>query len=377
MKRACMGVALLIGCLGSSPASACRAWLGNPAYEPTMAEFVGLYPEIYLARAVSAARAPVDEQPFPDLEPLYDYQFDIVEVLRGPDQNRIVQRGATPFSNPPSVSCLEQGQSLDSRACNVEVTNMTRRNWAHQLADAGHRDWPSFHSMSPYAQAGMGAAEAVPAEGAEDLILISCGGKTPSFEIGETFLIMRGNPDAFDERFGLNYQLITRDDDLWLEGVRYLVENPDAGFLQEIPVSSILAAFGTPEVVTFATCEHDPDEVLYDEVYMAGFSGMRPVARLSYLEDDTIVTFHQRDEFASEALTHCQSGGAFVLFPEALGFQRDNETYALMPPFPVLDGVVDFSHLPSQWSIAGPSQIPLQDVLSWPARDTEEAAGAP
>jgi hypothetical protein len=129
--------------------------------------------------------------------------------------------------------------------------------------------------------------------------------------------------------------------------------------------------------VTFGTCEHDPDEVFYDEVYMAGFSGMRPVARFSYLDDDMIVTFHQRDEFASEALTHCQSGGAFVLFREALGFELDNEIYALMPPFPVRDGVVDFTHLPSQWAIEGPTHIPLQDVLAWPARDTEDAAGTP
>ena len=141
MKRLSLGVALLIGVMGSGPADACRARLGNRAYEPTMANVVSWSPEIYLARAVSAARAPEDEQPYPDLEPLFDYQFDVVEVLRGPGQSRISQRGATPFSDPPTVSCLEQGQSLYARACNVEVTNMTRRNWAHQLADAGHRNW--------------------------------------------------------------------------------------------------------------------------------------------------------------------------------------------------------------------------------------------
>lgn len=240
-------------------------------------------------------------------------------------------------------------------ACSMAVANLLHRNQQVELAEAGRADWLPFYLLQPLDPPGMGlAGTAHP-----DLIIVGCGNDQPGFEIGETFLIFRDEAGELDRRYGLNAHLIRRDDDAWLGAVRYFLDHPAASYLPARTVEDSLKSFTSMDIVSFEYCdEEDPYP------YLAEFSGA--ISTRSYaLSEDTHLRFYQRDEHAQEARDHCSAGGAFLYLPDEMSNHFPDDIWSALPLFPIRAGVVDFTHLATQWEIEGSRYIPLSDVLGW------------
>ena len=351
--------------LVAPPADACRIARGNSAYHATMAGQVSAYPDIYLARAISVEPRATNVRPLRT----FLYEFEVLETLRGQPLTRFQQSGAPPFPNEASPECVTAGFAPDNGACQTELKNLTWRHAAHASANAGRHNWDRFYTLRPNFRPGMGVAEVYDPE----IIIIGCGSRQASFELGETFLILRNENGAPIDRFGLNYQLITRPDDAWLNAVRYFVANETAERLPARSIRESLRPFGMPTLIQFDDCANAR---AYSGAIVLG-EPVAPVMPWLLLDNTLRISFFQRTDSIEEARSHCLAGGQFIAYPETFGTPVDGVMHAAIPLFPLRDGIVDFSHLATQWTLTEPMSVPLEDVLAWPARDTEDAAGTP
>lgn len=339
----------------TAPVDACQARPGNHAYEPVMAEFVRDHSEIYLARVVAAHLAPTTEQVRPEIRPLYRYHFQVVETLKGAPVDEFEAVSTRPFTGELPLECTSSNLDRHSGACRVAFSNLIRRNASIELADNARRDWEAFYHLQPLDPPGMGTAETFH----PDLLVIGCGNDQPGFEIGETFLVFRNGSEALSTRYGFNAHIIRRRDDAWLDAVQFFIANPSADYLPGRTVRESLAPFRPTDIVQFVACEQaDPYP------YLAEFSGATGTEVHRVLED-TYIRFYQRDEDAGEAREHCAEGGYFLLFSGLDSARFNDEIWPFIPPFPIRDGMVDFTHLATQWQIEGPVEIPISEVINW------------
>lgn len=347
--------ALLLAVVTTSATDACRIQPGNRAYEPIMARVVAGGSGIYLATATGARFAPDRDEAFQHLRPIYQYRFEVDETLRGAQIDSFTEYGARPFVPELPEHCSSVDFDLSDGACETDVNNQILRGRAHQEADSKRKNWRSFYVLSRLGQAGMGTPQTYHA----DEILVGCGGDPTGFELGEQFLIIRHGSEEANNAFGLNFQLIKHPDDAWLQAVRYFIANPREQFLPARTLQDSVAGFGTPSIVEFGNCGDDEPYP-----YNPEFGSPRPSWNLA-LDAISHVEFYQRDEMAEDARSHCGNGGRFLLYVDGLELSFGRGHFAPIPPFPIRDGIVDFSHLATQWHIDEPRQVPLTEVLSW------------
>jgi len=364
MKRAITAsLSVLLGLAAAAALTAeaegCRYRPGNRAYEPIMASTVRAAPSIFLARAVGvrSIRAEDDDR-HPDMAPQYLYDFAVLETIKGERLDNFQLLGYRPYEAGLPQECLENQTSLyrGYNFCSVAAENEFNRQAMHLDAERRDEDWHGFYYISPFSSSGMGRADTF----IEDLIVVECGIGEASFEIGETFLIFYSGENQRVDRNGLNHLLVSREDDAWVEAVRYLVSHPEAQWLEPRGLPDLLKPFGLPFVVEPDTCEAGDGyeafhiRVDFDQSFYAR-SGAHPIS----------FWFEQRELGAAEYITHCEAGGAFLAFHDAFRTNWEGEQSSAIPLFPIRDGVVDFSHLPTQRPIAGPTQLPLAEVLQW------------
>lgn len=347
-------LAIALGLL-AAPAEACRTVPGNHAYEPVMGDFVRGQSGIYLARAISARALPESEQPDADTRPLYRYRFSVTETLKGPQIESFKHVSTRPFSADLPAECAVSDLAGEDGVCSMAVANLLHRNQQVEHAEAGRSSWLSFYLLQPFDPPGMGLAGTYH----PDRIIIGCGNNQPGFEIGETFLIFRDDTAELNRRYGLNAHLIRRDDDAWLGAVRYFLDNPAAAYLPARTVEESLESFTAMDVVRFESCGSDDPYP-----YLAEFSGIIGTGSVGLLHDAHL-KFYQRDENAQEARDHCSAGGAFLYFPDEMSSHFPDDIWPVLPLFPIRAGVVDFTHLATQWEIEGSRYLPLSDVLGW------------
>lgn len=359
MNHALMGFsASVLALAASGVAEACRNPIGNYAYRPVMADTVRAFPSIYLARAVSAqpiggrSSAARDDYIAP-----YLYSFEVVETLKGDPVDQFTLELTRPFDSELPVACQKAGAVEEpADLCATAYGNLLNLAAARQSAESGRHDWSAFHLLRPNDD-GLGFAEPV----APDVSFVDCGAVGVSLQLGETYLIMHEPGEDGETLAGLNYQLITREDDAWLAAVRELVARPQADWLPARSVEETLARFGAPVVLSRNDCSAgngDFFEFIIEDPYWRD-----PSHSPAFWGS---LVFYQREHGAEEYLRHCANDGEFLFYPDSLwGTDMDGRAFALMPAFPIVDGVIDFSHLPAQWEISEPHQVPLHEVITW------------
>jgi len=294
--------------------------------------------------------------------PEYLYSFAVVETLKGDPVPSFELYGMQPFPSGLPDECLQGRNILSDHACSIAWRNEFDRQSAHLDAMGRDENWERFFEISPFAPSGMGAAEHDHlAETGEDRIIVDCGVGPASFEIGETFLIFRDGTIQLDDFNQLNHLLVSREDDAWVEAVRYLVANPSEDWLPARSLAEQLEPFGRPIVIDPESCEVGEEYTRYT-VDLVVYT-VSPIANETLWLDQ--FSFEQREDGASDYLAHCRDGGEFLAFEDAFRPGWEGEVYSFIPLFPIRDGMVDFSHMPSQFAAPSDPEVPLGEVISW------------
>ena len=294
-------------------AEGCRFQRLDFVHQPVMSSLVHRASTIELARVVSAQALADGQAQFGET---HAYQFETVAALYGEPSPEFTYRGAYPFQNNPAAYCVE-GEP------DCAMGSLFHGWWqaAHEEADAGRANWSEFRYRTSRSDGdGMGGARG---QMGSEIIIITCGDYGQSFEVGETFLVFRDAMGAPLDGHGLNFQLITRDDDQWLTAVRYFLDHPDEDWLPAISAREAMGWLYLPR----------KDVCMEPIIDASAIDCWLPIDQLTVAFKDFRSTTNSLPEF-----------------PEF--------------PLPIRDGMVDLSGIPSQFAIE-PSQVPLTDVIAW------------
>ena len=316
------GLTSLIGLAAAATltveAEGCRIARLDIVHHPVMADLVRRAASIELARIGSAEAVPDGTRGYASIWETHAYHFETIESLKGEEGAQFTHRASYPFQISPSDYCLDEEPDC-------QAGQDARRQWqaAHAEADSGRFDWSEFRyrTTRPDMDGMGGIAPPMPS----DRFIVGCGQNFQSFEIGQTYLVFRDADGVPLYGGGLNFQLITREDDRWLEAVQYFIENPDEDWLPAIPAR---------EAVSWLRLAHKN-----------GCGGMTETGIDVVCGNQLAVTYR--------------------------AFQSPANSLPGLPEIalPISDGMVDLSGIPSQHAIE-PSLVPLDDVIAW-LSDTE------
>lgn len=349
---AATAAAALVSWVGVSDAEACRVHRDDYVYEPAMAKYVRSADNIVLARAIEAQPVNPDGP-----SRYYTYRFEVLESLKGNLEGDFYLNGKPPFDPVTLRACEVDEPGGYHTACTIALSNEQIRQSAHRLAERGRDNWERFHYLAGGAWvSGMGAADHFD----PDVITVGCSSMA-SFELNQTFLIFAdGSQRQIGDLLGLNHHLIRRDEDAWLEAVRYFISNPSRDYLPARSLQATLQEFGGPTVIEAKVCHHHMNLIARDVLELPDrHPGEWPDIAFPYPYDE------------QAALTaRCEFHDQFLMFGgevEELKYQA--HSFSSLPLFPIRDGVVDFTALGAQWEIAGDRQVGLEEVLAWWNRD--------
>lgn len=352
--------------VAASDAEACRREFSNQAFEPIMADFVRSADSIYLARAIDVERIPdsEDEHSTYYRQLNHRYTFDVVSVIDGEARGRFEMLAGKPFDADEFTRCATARPQGEVRNCEYFETNESTRLGAHVEAERGHLGWSQFYQISSGT-----SFDAPSVYFGESALQNYCGLSGPSFELGETYLIFTDDtmPLPRTEWGGLNFALITREDDLWLSAVRYFVRHQEATTLPPVSldtwVDHIIAPGADIEIVTPDACE----VIAHNQIDFTVTWGSGEVF------DDT-VRMRYPDNAAEAIATHCEQGGQFAHIPRVIDEDQYYRAFMMewagLPPMPIRDGMVDLSVFPGVLRFEEGDQIALDRL-----RDMVDAPG--
>jgi hypothetical protein len=293
---------------------------------------------ISLARVTYVDAIPREQrQYYPNVE-THEYLFEIEQTLKGESGRFFGYRASSPFPPETSDRCLnfdpDEFDPLNrDRTCLDEHIDQRLYEQVKSIADGGREDWGRFFWIAPFHHNGQGGISP-PEQGGGDCSWAE------SYEVGETYLVFRDADGEVVRTRGLNLQLITRDDDRWLEAVRYFIENPDQEWLPAISAESVVRRMGSGDILTVTNCPGNA----YRSVGLLEGTDYRTSEAQSMMISDI-------DRF------QCARGDLVLLAPTS-------SIYQARRAFPIRDDMVDLSSYPSQYRIE-PSQVPLDEVLGW------------
>lgn len=354
MRKALLGLAVGATALAiSAEAEACSFRYVNYAADPYMAELVRNAHTIELARAISVTDLLTDARRYRPSVETHRYFFAVEETLKGPESISFTYNASAPFPpvEPPECVGLERdwGNGSDPVMRSCFRYDYAQNSYAigRLEAEAGHENWNQFFEAAPFDHNGTGGISP-PEQGGGDCSWAE------SYEIGQNYLVFRDQSGAVIATNGLNMQPIARDDDVWLEAVRFLISNPEEDWLPAIPAETLFEAPVISGVVVATQCRERPDgmydaELDLEHVYNGG---QYPDLAEMYLAEF-------RRPPRSRFLDTCEPGQRYLALSSA------HYSRPLTPFMPIGDdNMVDLSGLPSQYRIE-PSEAPLDEVLSW------------
>ena len=345
MRKLAMGLAAGAMTLAlAAEAGACTYRDINYTSEPLMATLVREAHTISLARVTFVNAIPREQRHYyPNVE-THEYVFEVDRHLKRDGQRFFNYRASSPFPPQMSDQCLnfdpdEYDPLNRDRTCPDERMDQRLYEQVNTVANGGRENWGRFFWVAPFHHNGQGGISP-PEQGGGDCSWAE------SYEVGETYLVFRDADGEVVQTRGLNLQLITRDDDRWLEAVQFLIEHPEQDWLPAIPAENMVRRLHQSDVLAVTQC---PGQTRRSLGMMTGTSQLS--------EDE------RRIMFIDDEQSNCQFG-ELVLVGQA------GSIYGAHRLFPIRDGMVDLSSLPSQYRIE-PSEVPLEDVISWLSEETE------
>jgi len=359
------GLTSLIGLAAAASltveAGACSYRDINYASGPYMAEFVRSAHYIDLVTVRDITLLPDDEQRFYELPQTHQYEFEIVDSLRGNESDSFSYLAGAPYPESEPQTCVGVNDAVErSRIlpCVVHDRIEGTREAGRRIAISGRQHWVLFNAIHPSYQDGMGGVFD-PRGGT------SCA-YAQSFERGVNYLVFRDENGDIIRSLGLNLQMITQDDDRWLQAVRYFDEHPEEDWLPAQSARDVLLRFNRVAEVRMDMCPGLDGEELAD--FMATIA---IVERLISGPNDRFVPT-QYFEYAIDRepmeLDDCTPGSRYLFLAQRNTIPRASRM-PFIPPLPIRNGMVDLSGIPSQHAIE-PSLVPLDDVIAW-LSDTE------
>lgn len=356
MRKTMLGLAVgglaLVGCQdAASSAEACVRMGPGVGSGPHMANLVRGAHTIELAHVSSAIPLSESEVQHYPSHMTHEYTFVVETTLKGPQEDRFTYRASIPFPPVEPAGCvgLERSWPADHGSLMMSCLQYDQGRLgyerANDLAQSGHEDWRSFFHISDYVRNGVGG---IPASG---LPGVGCDW-AESYEPDQSYLAFRNADGEVIFTYGLNLQPVIRSDDAWLIAVRHFLANPDANALPPIDNRTYFRGHDTYVVFETSSCSIGENTSYQAALEVVGSSFRRNLQAGDDAQFFNVPTAH-------EGLSDCDVGDQYLFVI------TDILPHHPLPPFfPIRDGMVDLSGIPSQYRIE-PSEVPLEDVISW------------